>query len=236
MSNPFFRFKQFTVFHDRCAMKVGTDGVLLGAWVPDGPYRRILDVGTGTGLIALMMAQRYKDASVDAVEVDEDAALQARDNVMASPFRERVRVWHKDFMEFESHEAYDLIVSNPPFYADDLKNPDPQRSMARHSGSLNYESLLERSFGMLSMEGQIALVVPSQCRPLVLSAAFRNHLEILRETVVRTKSGKPAKRLLLLLSRCGVRPRIPIQDELLLLSDDGARSEAYQNLTRDFYL
>ena len=129
MSTPFFRFQQFIVHHDRCAMKVGTDGVLLGAWARGGA--RILDVGTGTGLIALMMAQRYEQATVDAVEIDTEACQQAIDNVAESPFTNRINVIcdavQHFSMESERLKAYDAIVSNPPFFENALKNPDKGR-------------------------------------------------------------------------------------------------------------
>ena len=129
MSNPFFQFKQFTIRHDKCAMKVGTDGVLLGAWAGTESCSRILDVGTGTGLIALMLAQRSK-AVVDAIDIDADACLQAQENAESSLFAGRINVFHSDLVDFAqaSTHLYDLIVSNPPYFVDSLKCPNLQRN------------------------------------------------------------------------------------------------------------
>ena len=130
MANPYFQFKQFTVWHDKCAMKVGTDGVLLGAWCCVENITRILDVGCGTGLISLMLAQRCQ-AEIDAVDIDEAACIQARENADRSPFGERLQIFHRPFANFVNESAgirqYDCIVSNPPYFIDSLKCPDKQR-------------------------------------------------------------------------------------------------------------
>ena len=142
MSNPYFQFKQFTVWHDKCAMKVGTDGVLLGAWASVQNAHKILDVGTGTGLVALMLAQRsLPDADIIALEIDGAAAGQARENVTRSPWKERVEVVQTDFRDYQSSDKFDVIVSNPPYFVDSLECPDQQRNAARHNGSLTYEEL-----------------------------------------------------------------------------------------------
>ena len=134
MSNPFFQFKQFTIRHDKCAMKVGTDGVLLGAWAGTESCNRILDIGTGTGLIALMLAQRSK-AAIDAIDIEADACLQAQENAESSLFAGRINVFHSDLVDFAqaSTHLYDLIVSNPPYFVDSLKCPNLQRNTARHT-------------------------------------------------------------------------------------------------------
>lgn len=132
MPNPYFSFKQFTVYHDRCAMKVGTDGVLLGAWADVVSARNILDIGTGTGLISLMMAQRC-NARIRAVDIDADAVEQARGNVAASPWQDRIEVELQDICHFTSETLFDVIVSNPPYFTDSLKCPGKQRNIARHT-------------------------------------------------------------------------------------------------------
>ena len=138
MPNPYFSFKQFTVYHDRCAMKVGTDGVLLGAWTDVSGARDILDIGTGTGLIALMLAQR-SEAHIVAVDIDEDAVKQAKENVEKSPWPGRIEVERHDICCFNSDIRYDVIVSNPPYFFNSLKCPDGQRNIARHTVGLNFE-------------------------------------------------------------------------------------------------
>lgn len=137
MPNPYFKFKQFTVYHDRCAMKVGTDGVLLGAWAQVDNARRILDVGTGTGLIALMTAQRSQ-AHIMGIDIDEKAVGQAEENVKASPWKERISICRKDVMQMcrEVDGTFDAIVSNPPYFVENVHCPDARRNVARHTGVL----------------------------------------------------------------------------------------------------
>ena len=134
-----FKFKHFEIHQDRCAMKVGTDGVLLGAWALGG--KRILDIGSGTGLISLMMAQRYPEAQVVGIDLDAEACAEARENVAASPFADRVNIVDCRLQDYESLEKFDAIVSNPPFFLNSLKNPDSKRSMARHADSLPFREL-----------------------------------------------------------------------------------------------
>ena len=138
-----FTFKQFVVKHDMCAMKVGTDGVLLGSWADGGD--RILDIGTGTGLIALMMAQRFDGAHIDCIDIDPKACQQARGNVADSRFSSRINVYHSDVSSFEPPQQYDSIVCNPPFFSESLKCPDEQRSMARHTDSLLPQDLFRHT-------------------------------------------------------------------------------------------
>ncbi len=142
-----FQFKKFTIAQDRCAMKVGTDGVLLGAWARGG--KRVLDIGTGTGLVALMMAQRFTDAVVDAVEIDHDTAGQAMENVSSSPFANRVKVFAKALQGFEPDAPYDSIVTNPPFFSNSLLAPDSSRTMARHTVALSFAAYWRLPRGIL---------------------------------------------------------------------------------------
>lgn len=150
MPNPYFKFKQFTVYHDKCAMKVGTDGVLLGAWCDVAGARRVLDVGTGTGLIALMIAQR-SEARITALDVDAAAVEQARENCSASPWAERIDVEQADFCSYRPDALFDCIVSNPPYFVEDVHCPDKQRNMARHTAGLTFSSLLERVGALFPM-------------------------------------------------------------------------------------
>lgn len=161
MSNPYFQFKQFTVWHDKCAMKVGTDGVLLGAWTSVESAHRILDIGTGTGLVALMLAQRsLPDANIVALEIDEAAVGQARKILFVRP-KERVEVVQADFRKYRSSDKFDVIVSNPPYFVDSLECPDRQRAAARHNDSLTYEDLLEGVSGLLTENGFFTVVIPA---------------------------------------------------------------------------
>ena len=135
-----FTFRQFHIEQDKCAMKVGTDGVLLGSWAKGG--KRILDIGTGTGLIALMMAQRFPDANIDAIEIDENAVIQATENVLRSPFTKQIVVKHCSLQTYsETKEKYDSIVCNPPYFVDSLKSNDNNRTVARHTDALPFNDL-----------------------------------------------------------------------------------------------
>ena len=156
MANDYFQFKQFTIHQQRCAMKVGTDGTLLGAWA-QVPIKsaRILDIGTGTGLIALMMAQRFPEATVLGIDIDGEAVNQAQENVVLSP---------QNVLDFEYKEGFDAIVSNPPYFVDALTCPDQQRTIARHTISLTYEGLMKSAYRLLKPDGMFSLVIPSECR------------------------------------------------------------------------
>ena len=233
MSDSSFSFKQFTVRHDRCAMKVGTDGVLLGAWAPVDGVRRVLDVGTGTGLIALQLAQRNASLRVSAVEIDADAARQAAENVARSPWGDRIEVICADFKDFQSSDGFDLIVSNPPYFVDALPCPDLQRNTARHAGELTYDLLFRRAVRLLAEEGVVSIIVPAEVERVAEEAAWMQGLCPRRRTRVFTKAGKPARRVLLTFSR----QLGPVdEDTLCIHRPDGSHTDDYRRLTGDFYL
>lgn len=225
MANDYFQFRQFCIHQSRCAMKVGTDGTLLGAWAHGG--QRILDIGTGTGLIALMMAQRYGDAHVTGIDISEEAVAQARENVAASPFAERVDILLRDVADYQATEKFDAIVSNPPYFTDALHSPDKERTMARHTDTLTYRMLMDRSWQLLGDEGELSVVVPTDCKGLMESEAVLAGFFKCREWLVRTSERKPPKRCLLAFAK---HPRS-------LERGEGALNSAwYQELTKDFYL
>lgn len=234
MSNSFFSFKEFTIHQDRCAMKVGTDGVLLGAWAGVGNPIRILDVGTGTGLVALMMAQRYPKSRIVALEIDHDAASQAKENVQGSSFHTRVSVLEQDFLSYQDREGFDLIVSNPPYFKDSLGAPAAQRLLARQGQGLDFGCLLERGKDLLLPSGCLALVAPSDQMDAILSRAQTLGYGLRRRLLVRPTRTKSIKRVLLefVLKACE-----DFQDEEIILSaPDGSRTTPFQLLTNDFYL
>lgn len=233
MSNSYFSLKQFTIWQDKCAMKVGTDGVLLGAWVSIEGARRILDVGTGTGLIALQLAQRCPEARITAIEIDREAALQAKENVLRSPWPDRVSVECCDFTEFTSTKKFDLIVSNPPYFVDALRCPDAQRNLARHSDGLNYEVLFGHSAPLLNKDGQISVIIPYEAEKLVADAAWKNGFSPIRHTDVYTKPGKPCRRQLL--SFAMGTPKFG-RDSLYIEDENGHYTPEYVALTKDFYI
>jgi tRNA1Val (adenine37-N6)-methyltransferase len=242
MASPFFRFKQFTVWHDRCAMKVGTDGVLLGAWCPiqiENPSNtfNILDIGTGSGLIALMLAQRAPYARITAIDIDQKAVEQAQYNFSISPWKERLECHLSALQQVEGEELFDLIVSNPPYFQDSLKNPDNQRAMARHTDTLSYSELLAHSARLLTHNGTLALVLPIEAEQQIITIAQTHKLYPTHITHVYPKPGKAAKRLLIAFSLLPIaNSPSPIANSLTLESATSPRSEEYKNLTQEFYL
>ena len=240
MGSPFFRFKQFTVWHDRCAMKVGTDGVLLGAWCPlpsslsaSSPYR-LLDIGTGSGLIALMLAQRLNNSEIDAIDIDQNAVEQAMYNFQQSPWSSTLHAHHSTLQNWQGDE-YDLIVSNPPYFQDSLKNPNAQRATARHTDTLHFAELIAHAVRLLKKNGILALVLPFEAKEEILSLAYTHGLQPTHITHVHSKPGKPAKRLLIALSPIAENS-YPIPNILHIESENSPRSKEYAELAKDFYL
>lgn len=231
MSSPSFRFRQFEVFHDHCGMKVGTDGVLLGAWVQPKTARRILDVGAGSGLVSLILAQ-HSDAEVVGVEYDAAAAQQAAENAQRSPWSDRVRMVHADIRTFKE-QSFDLIVSNPPFFKNALQAPALLRNQARHDVTLSYEELVVKAESLLSTEGRLAVVLPMDAVREFEDLCWKSKLYPLRCCEVSTIEGQPPKRVLLEFSR----HRCETERTTLAVGVKGnARSEAYSALTFDLYL
>ncbi len=213
-------------------MKVGTDGVLLGAWASGG--RRMLDIGTGTGLVALMMAQRFPDGRVTAVEIDGDACRQASENVQASPYADRVDVLCSSVQDFQSAEKYDVMVSNPPFYDNSLRCPDGSRSKARHTETLSYRDLFLAVDRLLESDGVFSAVIPTECLSGFVAEGALRGFSVVRKTLVKTVPRKSARRALVAFSRrsgggCPV-------EEVCLMDADGQRSQWYRALTEAFYL
>ena len=233
MASAFFRFKQFTVWHDRCAMKVGTDGVLLGAWTNLKNANRILDVGTGTGLIALMLAQRTRDAKITAIDIDADAVGQAKENVLASPWKDRVEVALQDVCTYVPDGLFDIIVSNPPYFVNSLKCPDGQRTTARHTDSLDANRLIGKVTELLAPEGRFSLILPADQTDELLRIAEENGLYPSRITRVITRPGLPPKRVLVEFRKT---TQICEETELVVELDRHVYSEDYIALTKDFYL
>ena len=235
MANHIFQFKQFKICQDRCAMKVGTDGTLLGAWAqaPDGPVS-ILDIGTGTGLIALMMAQRFPKASVVGIDIDTQTVVQARENVMESPFSERIVIRQCDATQMDGVEGFDAIVCNPPYFVDALTCPNEQRTTARHAVSLTYESLARTAFRLLKSDGLFSLVIPSDSRSRMESAALLEGFFLSRVCLIKTTPKKTSKRQLIEFRKHPVN-KIDM-DEGIIEIYPNVRSPWYQQLTQEFYI
>ena len=204
-------------------MKVGTDGVLLGAWAHGGHH--VLDAGTGTGVIALMLAQRYPDAEVTAIDIDEGAVLQAKANASSSPFASRIQVLHESLQQHQGQ--YDAIVSNPPFFIDSLQAPDAQRNVARHAAMLSYADLMQAAWRLLADDGELSVVVPFDYRRRMEDEAVFCGFFPSRVCAVKTTERKPARRFLLAFRK---HPCLCEQEQLTI------GSEAYCQLTHDFYL
>lgn len=231
-----FTFKQFFVAHDRCAMKVGTDGILLGAWAPVSGAPRVLDIGCGSGLIALMLAQRTDDAvQIDAVELDAAAGQQAAENIAASPWSERVKVYIDDIVKFAENGTadYSLIVSNPPYFTPGVACGTTQRTQARHTVALTHELLLDCARCLITPAGFFCVVLPMQVVENFVRLARRLGWFIRQRIDVAESSSRPAHRVLLALSR---QPGGSLVRQLAIRDAEHRYSAAFQALTKHFYL
>ena len=232
-----FQFKQFSVEQDRCAMKIGTDGVLLGAWspIPDNVFS-VLDVGAGTGIIALMLAQRTNAEQIDAFEIDEDAYEQAVENFENSPWGDRLFCFHAGLDEFmeEPEDEYDLIISNPPFYTEDYKTENEQRDLARFSDAMPFEDLVEAADLLLSENGIFSVIIPYKEEEKFIALAKDFDLFPIKITRVKGTPATEMKRSLLAFSRNHLED-FPV-DELVIETSRHIYTEEYITLTKDFYL
>lgn len=235
MTKP-FRFKQFNVHQDRCAMKVGTDGVLLGAWVSlEHRPKSILDIGAGTGIIALQLAQRSGAEVIDALELEENAYEQCVENFERSPWSDRLFCYHAGLDEFvdEVDEKYDLIISNPPFYEEQVPTGSTARDMARQNQSLPFEELIQAVSKLLGEKGVFAVIVPFKEEPNFMSGASESGLLCSRITRVRGHRKNEIKRSLM---EFGWERQITKENELVIEKARHQYTPEYINLTKDFYL
>lgn len=234
MGNDYFRFKQFTIRHNRCAMKVGTDAVLLGAWgVVNGDW--ILDIGTGTGIIALMAAQRNSQAKVLGIDIVEDAVEQAKENVKDSPFSNRVRIELQDVMLFRCKQRFNAILCNPPFFTEQTLPPDASRILARNNQAMPFARLISKVDELLSEDGTFSLILPTQSAHEIIALCMNHGLYLKERCIVRTSERKPPRRTMLAFSR--TLPNQGVKESYLCLTEsDGSRSQAYKQLTSEFYL
>ena len=232
-----FQFKQFSVEQDRCAMKIGTDGVLLGAWtpIPDKIFS-VLDVGAGTGIIALMLAQRSTAEQIDALEIDEEAYEQAVENFENSPWSDRLFCFHAGLDEFveEPEDEYDLIISNPPFYTEDYKTENEQRDLARFADAMPFEDLVEAADLLLSENGIFSAIIPYKEEEKFIALTKDFDLFPIKITRVKGTPTSEIKRSLLAFSR-NISENFPV-DELVIETSRHIYTEEYIALTKDFYL
>jgi len=240
-----FQFKQFSIQQDRCAMKVGTDGVLLGAWCPiENNLFSALDIGSGTGILSLMLAQRTSAEQIDAIEIDENAYEQCVDNFENSPWSDRLFCFHAGLDEFveepeddpsdnELAQQYDLIISNPPFHSEDYKTDNEQRDLARFQDALPFEELVEAADVLLSENGIFAVILPFSEEEKFIALAKNLDLFPFKITRVKGRPTSEIKRSLLAFSRSEKAIAI---DELVIETERHQYTSEYISLTKDFYL
>lgn len=234
MANSYFRFQKFTIHHDRCAMKVGTDGVLLGSWAEASEDASILDIGTGTGLIALMMAQRFPQAKVMALDVETNAVAQATENAANSPFANQVTIINHDVRTYNPQDKYDSIVCNPPFYSEDILPSTDARRIARNTSTLSFDALAKCVARLLAPMGVFNVIIPTKAVSELESLCLIQGLYVKRKCDIRTTHLKQPKRTMLTFTFS--KTYSLLYEELIILCEDGKYSPKYNALTNDFYL
>jgi tRNA1Val (adenine37-N6)-methyltransferase len=235
MGNSWFQFQQFRVAQDRCAMKISTDAVLLGSLVQSDAPKQILDIGTGTGVIALMLAQRFPEASITALELDSDAASQAEENCEQSPFSDRLTVLQGRFQDFPVEERFDLLVSNPPFFPYHLPASDPKRQQALHTDSLSFEELLHKASQLLAPSGSLWVILPPRQMQDFIQYGAAHGLFPSTRVGIRDSAAKPIHREVICFTFSESLASVP-NEELLLKNGDGSYSARYQQLISGFLL
>jgi tRNA1Val (adenine37-N6)-methyltransferase len=229
-----FHFKQFSVDQSGCAMKINTDGVLLGALVNGNDPRRILDIGTGTGVIALMLAQRFKQAAIDAIEIDKTAAKTAELNFNNSPFKERLNIYPEDFKEFFDRfpdRKYNLVVSNPPFHLHSLKSQSTGKALARHADESFFEALISSVVFNLTPEGICCLILPLQTAALVKQLAEKKSLYLHKKISITSFTDAAPHREILTF---GMHRQNIIEEKFVIYHQSNIYSQEYQKILKDF--
>lgn len=233
MGNSWFQFQQFRINQDRTAMKISTDAVLLGALAKKDDPAQILDIGTGTGVISLMLAQRYSNAKVLGIEIDLDAAEQAKENAEASVFSHRVEILQMPIQTFKTSQKFDLIVSNPPYFPDHLKSTDQKRNQALHTDQLSFEELLEKVKELLDQRGTFWVILPPrQMQDFVILAEMKG-LFPYEVNQVRDSAGKKVQREIVGFS---FEQALSIQKEILIKDESGEAHESYRSVVKGFLL
>lgn len=238
MANDYFSFKQFTIHQDRCAMKVGSDGVLLGVLAPTIDSGRILDIGTGTGLVGIMLSQRCPQAIVTGVEIDADAAKQAEENATSTGWK--IKIINKSIQDFSSQceEKFDLIVSNPPYFINSLKAPEKNRNTARHTDELSFEELIESAEKLLSEEGKFSVIIPYSEEENFIGIANKRNLVVVSSVRIIPKVGKDPKRSVITFCKCKnkINCNINVTELVIEKEERHCYSDEFKKLTADFYL
>lgn len=234
MSNDYFKFKQFVIEQNNTAMKVGIDSVLLGSWITvRSSEKNILDIGTGTGLLALMTAQKNRLAKILAVEIDENACRQASENFAASLWNERITLVNADIKTCTlSPKSFDLIICNPPYFEKSLKSHDSKRNFARHDDSLSFSDLIDCVHRLLNDNGHFALIIPADKAGTVIELAGNKKLFPVKRLNIKTKETKPVTRVILEFSYIFQ----PLNENTLTVRTANDYSDEYKFLTKEFYL
>ncbi len=246
MANNYFQFKLFTVQQDRCAMKVTTDGCLFGAWIAKEsevgsqesrePENQLLDIGTGTGLLSLMIAQHNSNTIIDAIEIDNEAYEQAKENVVSSPWANRINVIHSDIKEFQSLQQYDIIVSNPPFYENELKSNSSKKNKAHHDETLLLDDLLAIIKQALKPKGRFYLLLPYKRNNEIESAVAKNNLVITGKTLVKQSTQHSYFRILLSGTHSENKKEDFITNEIAIRDNEEKYTPEFIDLLKDYYL
>ncbi|HSQ44529.1 MAG TPA: methyltransferase [Ginsengibacter sp.] len=238
MANQYFQFKKFIVQQDKCSLKVCTDSCLFGAWIADEIQQKkinpetVLDIGTGTGLLALMLAQKT-NVRIDAVEIDEAAFNQAEENIIESPWAGQIRLFHSNIKNFNAGFKYDLIISNPPFYENDLKSQDEGKNVSRHGVMLSLEELIIASKNLLSEDGMLAVLLPWH-RSMIFEEIASQHSFFIKEKikVKQTASHNYFRSMLLLTSNRAKKTEM----EIVIKNNENEYSDEFKLLLKDYYL
>jgi tRNA1Val (adenine37-N6)-methyltransferase len=236
MANKYFEFKQFKIIQEQSAMKVGTDGVLLGAWANCSNKTNILDIGAGTGLIALMLAQRNSTANIDTVEIDKKSYNEALFNIKNTNWKNRVSAFHTSFQDYikTTNKKYDLIVSNPPFFSNSTKADSTERSTARHNDSLSVAELFDGVGKILTDDGKFCVIIPADSHDKFLSEGMKNGLYCHNKIWVKPTPNISPKRILIEFNR----EKNKCKKNTIVIESNGRHqySQEYIDLTKEFYL
>ncbi|HOT13640.1 MAG TPA: methyltransferase [Bacteroidales bacterium] len=233
MANSYFQFKKFTINQEKCGMPVNTDSVLLGAWANVDNCNKILDIGTGTGILSLMMAQRC-NATIDAVEIDEASYLQALTNFEQSDWGDRINAYFCSIQEFAASTSskYELLICNPPYFANAVKSTNHQKKTARHTDTLSFENLISATMHLLEDKGRLSLILPYSEGCIFIALAAKEGLFCVRKTNVKSVTHAPITRLLL---EFATLPQQVAEDYLVIADEQNNYSDKFRHLTVDFY-
>ncbi|WP_159466807.1 tRNA1(Val) (adenine(37)-N6)-methyltransferase [Dyadobacter sp. 3J3] len=235
--NSFFKFKQFTIDQDKSAMKVCTDACVFGAWADVENAKRILDIGAGTGLLSMMVAQRNKTAKISAVELDVEAYLQATENVFKSPFHNQIEVFNAAIQDFSLNEKFDCIITNPPFFQSDLKSPDAKINLAHHADSLSFDDLLISVERLLLPNGSWNVLLPVDEGLIFQDLAKKSGWNLALELTLYHQKGKKAFRKLTRFNKDEMADNRPVTSELFIYEEDGKTYHSeFKKLLKDYYL